>query len=65
MEDYQRTQKECQRLQREILEKRAVKVGERVRRVMKRMDRAPSPFRRARTRPTDPVRDLNDLRTDD
>ena len=62
--DYQQTQKECQRLQQEILEKRAVKAGELVRRVMKRMDRAPSPFRRDRTRPIDPVSDLNDLRTD-
>ncbi len=64
MEDYRQAQKEYQRLQQEILAKRAEKAGERVRRVMKRMDRAPSPFRRARTRPTDPVRDLNDLRTD-
>ncbi len=57
--------KEYQRLQREILEKRRAKTRERVRRVRKRMERAPSPFRRARKRPNDPARDLNDLRTDD
>lgn len=57
MEDYQQIQKEYQRLQREILAKRAAKAGERVRRVMKGMDRAPSLFRGARTRPIDPAHD--------
>lgn len=56
---------EYQRLQKEILEKRRAKTRERVRRVMKRIERAPSPFQRARTRPIDPARHLNDLRTGD
>ncbi len=55
MEDYRQARKEYQRLQREILEKRAAEAGKRVRRVMKRMDRAPSLFRGARTRPINPA----------
>jgi len=57
--------KEYRRLQKEILEKRRAKTRERVRRVMKRMERAPSPFQRVRTRPIDPARQLDDFRTDD
>lgn len=64
MEDYRQTHKEYQRLRKEILEKRRAKMRERIRRVMKRMERAPNQLRRARTRPIDPARHLNDFRTD-
>ena len=53
--------KEYQRLQKENLEKRRVKTRERIRRVMKRMERAPSPFRRTRTSPIEGARQLNDF----
>ena len=65
MEDYRQTQKEYQRLQEEILKKRAAKAEELVRGVMRRMDRAPNPFRRARPRPIDRVRDLPEFRPGD
>lgn len=65
MEDYRQIREEHRRLQQEILEKRAAKAGELVRGVMKRMDRAPSPFRKTRPQPIDPARHLNDFRTAD
>lgn len=65
MEDYRQAQKEYQRFQREIRQKRAAKAGELVRGVMKRMGQTPSPFWKVRPRPIDPTGHLNDYRTVD
>lgn len=65
MEDYRQTRKEYRRLQKEILEKRAAKAGELVRGVMERMERAPSPIRKARPQPTEQAHHLRGFRTAD
>lgn len=61
--DYRQTQKEYQRLQQEIQKKRRAKTREFVRRVSKRMERSPSPFRAAHPQPTEPAHDLPEFRT--
>lgn len=53
------------RIQQEILEKRAAKTREYVRRVMKRVERSAHPILAASPRPTDPVQQLPAFHTED